>query len=108
MLFIIIWFAIAGIQTMIILVAGKVFEVSPDGLNKQQWAISIICAFAVYPVDFLLKFVPDSIFPELGKKTVTQDEKKDDPILSTKRSSKMHRRVTMRISSQKSIRQGNL
>jgi len=79
MLFIIIWFAIAGIQTMIILVAGKVFEVSPDGLNKQQWAISIICAFAVYPVDFLLKFVPDSIFPELGKKTVTQDEKKMTP-----------------------------
>ena len=33
MLFIGIWFAIAGIQCMIIFVAGRVFEVSPDSIN---------------------------------------------------------------------------
>lgn len=68
MLFIGIWFVITGIQCMIIFVAGKVFEVSPDSISGVQWGISLGFSVGMLFVAAFLKIVPDSFCPELGKK----------------------------------------
>jgi hypothetical protein len=87
MLFIGIWFAIAGIQCMIIFVAGRVFEVSPDSINWEQWVIALVISVAMFPVAFVLKFVPDSFCPELGKKSAKEEYvKKDDGIVKRRSS----------------------
>lgn len=102
MLFILIWVIIAGFQFVIAQYTGKIFEVSPDGLNGQQWMISIVLGLGTFIIDLILKFVPDSLCPELGKKGSKDEpfEKKDG--LVKKGSSTMHRRISQRIGSNSS------
>ena len=99
-LFITIMLIIAVVQAIIIMFVGKTFEVSDDAINSQQWLVSMLFSLGVFPVDLILKFVPDSLCPELGKKQVNVEvEKKDQSFATRRRSSGMHRRVSMRIGS---------
>jgi hypothetical protein len=98
-LFIGIWLLITGIQAMIILVSGRVFEVSGDSINGEQWIIAMIVSVAMFPVAFILKFVPDSFCPELGKKSPKEEYVKKEDGLIKRKSSNVHRRVSQRIAS---------
>jgi len=93
-LFIGIWALIAGCQVLITQFTGKVFEVSKDGLDVNQWIVSLIFGLVVIPLDFLIKFIPDRICPTLGKKAEKEGEheKKDD--MHRKSSSSMRRRIS--------------
>ena len=94
-LFLGIMFLIGGIQAFIIWRAGDIFEVSNDSINSTQWIISLLFSLAVFPVDFILKLIPDSLCPELGKKQIKEEvEKKDQSFAMKRRSSGMHRRVS--------------
>lgn len=64
-----VWLVIALFQIVITQFTGKLFEVSSDGLTWEQWLISIGLGVLTLPLDLLLKFLPDGIFPDLGKKT---------------------------------------
>lgn len=76
-----VWTVIAFFQIVITQFTGKVFEVADNGLSWQQWLISVGIGFGSLIVGLLLKFLPDSIFPDLGKKShehiVVDWQKKD-------------------------------
>jgi Ca2+ transporting ATPase len=100
-LFIGIWVLIAGCQFLITQYTRKVFEVSDYGLDGMQWIISLIFGIAVIPVTFIVKFLPDSMCPELGKKKV-DDEKNAAKGMEKKSSSQMRKRISQRIGSNSS------
>lgn len=76
-----VWTVIALFQIVITQFTGKVFEVSDVGLSWEQWLISVAIGFGTLVIDLILKFVPDSIFPDLGKKSkehIVDDWQKKD------------------------------
>ena len=101
MLFLVIWAIIAGFQFLIATYFGDLFEVT-FGLNGQQWMFSLVLGFCTFIVDFLLKFLPDAMCPELGKKTGEEEAAKHKDGQVRKSSSTMHRRVSQRIGSNSS------
>jgi len=40
-----------------------------NGLTGIQWAMCILIGTSVMPINFILKFIPDSIWPKLGNET---------------------------------------
>ena len=40
-----------------------------NGLTGIQWAMSILIGASVMIINFILKFVPDSIWPQLGNES---------------------------------------
>jgi len=92
-LFLGIWALIAGFQVIIAQYTGKVFEVNKNGLDSGQWMISLIFGAFVLLYDFFLKFIPDSICPELGKK-INQDEEHKKGEMQKKSSSGPRRRIS--------------
>lgn len=102
-LFIGIFLLIAVFQVIIVQFTGKVFKVSSEGLDGVQWGICLIFGIFVLPYDVILKFVPDRICPELGKKSDREDDhEKKDSGMQKKASSGPRRRISQRIGSSSS------
>jgi Ca2+ transporting ATPase len=95
-LFIFIWLLIAGFQALITQYTGQVFEVSFDGLDGPQWLICLVVGVFTFVIAALLKLVPDSWCPELGKKSEDKEANKDQ---QRKSSSQVRRRISQRIGS---------
>jgi len=74
-LFGVIWVVICVLQVIMIQLAGKVMKVHNKGLTGTQWLLTTLPAFIVFVFNFLLKFVPDSIAPQLGDETEEAKQK---------------------------------
>lgn len=57
---------IVGLQIMIIFVGGRAFQISPNGLDGVQWAISIVTGFVCIPWAVLVRFFPDPWFAAIA------------------------------------------
>ncbi|KAH8725346.1 hypothetical protein GQ44DRAFT_826799 [Phaeosphaeriaceae sp. PMI808] len=53
---------IVGLQIMIIFVGGRAFQISPNGLDGTQWAISIVTGFICIPWAVAIRYFPDEWF----------------------------------------------
>lgn len=53
---------IIGLQIMIVFVGGRAFQISPNGLDGTQWAISIVTGFICIPWAILIRYFPDEWF----------------------------------------------
>lgn len=73
-LYVSIIFAIAIVQIILSQFTADVFSCARGGLSVTQWIICIILGASVLPVNFLIKFVPDSFGIELGNKEKRIDE----------------------------------
>jgi Ca2+ transporting ATPase len=73
-MFVVIWIIILVMQILITQFTQDVFVVARKGLYWSQWLICIAFGVSVIPLDALIKFVPDTVCPEIGKK-----KKKDQP-----------------------------
>ncbi|KAF2994688.1 plasma membrane calcium [Curvularia kusanoi] len=60
---------IIGLQVMIIFVGGRAFQISPDGLDGTQWAISIITGFICIPWAIAIRYFPDEWFAVIARVT---------------------------------------
>lgn len=69
-LFVGLWIVIAGGQVAITQFGGVMFVVNENGLAPIQWAWSLGISISVVIIDFILKFVPDSVTPSLGQDSV--------------------------------------
>jgi P-type Ca2+ transporter type 2B len=67
-MFLVIWIGIFIIQILITQFTADVFMVCRHGLTLTQWAICLTLGLSTWLVDFIIKFIPDSLCPELGKK----------------------------------------
>lgn len=67
-MFLVIWLTILVLQILITQFTQDVFSVWRDGLFWFHWVLCIIFGVSVIPVDALIKFIPDTWFPEIGKK----------------------------------------
>ncbi|KAL4966798.1 calcium-translocating P-type ATPase [Aspergillus stella-maris] len=62
------WFFIAinaimiGLQIVIVFVGGRVFDITPGGLDESQWAISVIIALFALPWGVVVRWFPDEWF----------------------------------------------
>jgi len=68
--FIALFFVICAGQILITIFGSRVFAVCPKGLTGPQWGISIAIGVSSFVVDFISKFLPDWLFPKLGKDSV--------------------------------------
>jgi P-type Ca2+ transporter type 2B len=101
-LFLGIWALIAGFQFLIATFFGKVFEVV-EGLNGFQWMLSIVLGSGCLFVDVFLKFLPDAICPELGKKPAEEeDHTKKEGMVRKNSSLGPSKRISARIGSNSS------
>ena len=73
-MFIWIWVAILILQVLITQFTQDVFVVNRDGLIFSQWWIWFAIGISVLPLDALIKFIPDSFCPEIGKKKKNQNK----------------------------------
>jgi len=64
-MFLIIFSIILVLQVLISQFTADVFYVSRDGLSGVQWIICTAIGLSVFIVDFLIKFIPDSVCPEV-------------------------------------------
>ncbi|KAF9876798.1 calcium-translocating P-type ATPase [Colletotrichum karsti] len=60
--FIAINFLMVGLQVAIIFIGSRAFQISPDGLDGTQWAISIVVASLCLPWAILVRLFPDEWF----------------------------------------------
>lgn len=65
-MFISVWIIILVGQVLITQLSGQFFQVHVNGLTTTQWIFSLIVSSTVLIVNFILKFLPDSIAPTLG------------------------------------------
>ena len=61
-----LWLLILLGQIMITQFGGRVFVVSPAGLDFKQWALSVLISLSGILVNLVLKVVPDWWCPRLG------------------------------------------
>ena len=66
--FLIIFISITVIQVIIVQFTQDVFKVARKGLYWGQWLFCFAVLFAVFPVDALIKLIPDKLFCDLTKK----------------------------------------
>ena len=62
---------IIGLQVMIIFVGGRAFQISPNGLDGTQWAISIITGSICIPWAVAIRYFPDPWFAVIAHVTGT-------------------------------------
>lgn len=43
------------------------FSVHIEGCDTNHWIISVVCGLATFPINFILKFMPDTFCPILGE-----------------------------------------
>jgi len=63
------------LQVLLICFAGRVFKCHAGGLTIVQWAYTVIPGIASFLINFVLKFVPDTICPVLGSEEAEDVEK---------------------------------
>merc|ERR1712048_574171 len=91
MYFAVVWVAIVILQALLISFAGRVFKCHAGGLTWQQWLWTVIPGFFTFVINFVLKFVPDSICPKLGS------EDPDDLVRAEEEYAKLKRSVSVSI-----------
>ena len=67
-MFLMIWIGIFVVQVFITQFTADIFMVNREGLTLTQWIICMTLGLSSWVVDLLIKFIPDSLCPELGKK----------------------------------------
>eukprot|EP00343_Euplotes_focardii_P007905 CAMPEP_0205819478 /NCGR_PEP_ID=MMETSP0206-20130828/1867_1 /ASSEMBLY_ACC=CAM_ASM_000279 /TAXON_ID=36767 /ORGANISM="Euplotes focardii, Strain TN1" /LENGTH=1118 /DNA_ID=CAMNT_0053113125 /DNA_START=29 /DNA_END=3385 /DNA_ORIENTATION=+ len=83
-MFVVIWIIILILQVLITQFTQDVFVVSRDGLYWGQWLLCFAIGISVIPLDALIKFLPDTICPEIGKKKKGKNGNKDvGPVLES-------------------------
>lgn len=65
--FIFLWTLEAGLQIIIVCLTGPVFNVAKGGITPKQWGICIGFALLTYPVNLLLKLLPDPCTKQEGE-----------------------------------------
>jgi len=70
LLFVGLWIVIAAGQVAITQFGGVMFVVNVKGLAPIQWAYSLGISLSVCVINFILKFIPDTVTPSLGQDSV--------------------------------------
>jgi len=65
-MFVSVWLTIVGGQILMVVFGGWAMKVHLDGLTTMQWIISVAIGAASLIINFILKFVPERLFPTLG------------------------------------------
>lgn len=88
-IFLIVWLIICAGQYLIVQKGGSLVDCSPDGLTSTQWIICVVIGVTSLFWNFVLKFIPDSIFPNLGPAgdddEKTEIDNKHSKVLSIKK-----------------------
>lgn len=81
--FLVIWLIIFGLQIVFIEAFGTSFKVHVNGLTSEHWTWSVGVALLAFPMNFILKFVPDNFFLQMGEEDPSDVEaaKKDYEVL---------------------------
>ena len=74
-LYVIILFIISGLQFVLCQFGNIAIKVHVNGLTGTQWAWCIGLALITFPMNFILKFVPDSWFYDMGQEDPKDIEK---------------------------------
>lgn len=96
-MFLSIWVAIFVVQIIITQFTADIFQVNRNGLTLIQWGICLALGLSSWVVDFISKFIPDTLCPELGKKRKHFDED-NQGVLGLRRG--MSRQLSRRMPSQ--------
>ena len=64
--FMTVWIVILVVQIFCCQFFGRFVSVHLNGLTGSQWAYCILISLVTFPINFILKFVPDEICPVLG------------------------------------------
>jgi Ca2+ transporting ATPase len=67
-MFLFIWIGIFVIQILITQFTADVFMVNRQGLTMTQWIFCLSIGISSWLVSFLIKFLPDTLCPEIGNK----------------------------------------
>lgn len=67
-MFLVIWIGIFIVQIIITQFTADVFQVHREGLTIGQWILCLSLGISTWVVSLLIKFIPDTLCPELGKK----------------------------------------
>ena len=70
--FLIIWFIIVVVNFLIIQFTGEFFALHPTGQSWDQHLLAIGVSCSVLICNFILKLLPDTIVPRLGKDSVDE------------------------------------
>lgn len=101
-MFVSIIFLIAIVQYLLSQFTGDIFKVSRDGLSSTQWLICVVLAFSVWPVNLFIKFLPDSVGFELGKKKAAVDPNNLVHRFRSQRTGTLTKQATQRLERQMS------
>ena len=109
-MYIIIWFIISGGQVIIVQLTGRVFKCAIGGLPWEHWVIAIILGIIEVFYVMLVKFIPDSFCPQLGKKQKNPFDDEEHSVLSLrkKRTQSFSLRNPAQVNKEGSGRQGSL
>jgi hypothetical protein len=47
-------------------IGSDAIKISRGGIHGYHWLIAVILGFSTWIIGFIIKFVPDSLFPQLG------------------------------------------
>lgn len=97
-MFLLIWVGIFIIQVLITQFTADVFMVCREGLTPTQWAICLGLGFSSWVVDYIIKFIPDSMCPELGSKRRHIEGEERGGVMSLRKN--MSRSLSLRMPSQ--------
>ena len=98
-MFLFIWIGIFIIQILITQFTADVFMVHRDGLTYIQWTICMSLGLSAWVVDFIIKFIPDELCPELGNKRKAIEGDERGGVMKLRRN--MSRSLSIRMPSQK-------
>jgi len=84
-MYLIIWVIIAGGQVIIVQLTGRVFKCAIGGLPWEHWVIAIVLGVIELFYVALIKFIPDSFCPQLGKKQKNPFANEDHNVLSLRK-----------------------
>ena len=65
--FLTVWFVILIFQILCTQFFGRFISVHINGLTGLQWVYCIAIALVTFPINLLLKFIPDTVCPVLGE-----------------------------------------
>jgi Ca2+ transporting ATPase len=105
LMFIVIWIVEIGAQALIVLFTTFVFNVSSPSISAEHWGICLAFAFLTFPVNFLLKLLPDPCAKE--DKTLVQSgpgkSLQDQTVLGSIRGGNFAKRNSMKRDGSKSM-----